>query len=139
VPYYVYMIKRNQHDPRYIIKSNRPVYVYKNLHKDCWSVKQHGLVKAHIPKDHSIGMWDCYFHVDVKGREKVLREKRKNVHAFVKGYLQDAENVDTDLPATEVTYNPYKYETFVDKKDEKFVYYADQVLLQHNQVIAYNR
>ena len=137
--YYVYMIKRNQQDPRYIIKSNRPVYVYKNLHKDCWSVKQHGLVKAHIPKDHSIGMWDCYFHVDVKGREKVLREKRKNVHAFVKGYLQDAENVDTDLKATEVTYNPYKYETFVDKKDEKFVYYADQVLLQHNQVIAYNR
>jgi len=137
--YYVYMIKRNQQDPRYILKSNRPVYVYKNLHKDCWSVKQHGLVKAHIPKDHSIGMWDCYFHVDVKGREKVLREKRKNVHAFVKGYLQDAENVDTDLPATEVTYNPYKYETFVDKKDESFVYYADQVKLQHNQVTAYNR
>ena len=74
------MIKRNQHDPRYIIKSNRPVYVYKNLHKDCWSVKQHGLVKAHIPKNHSIGLWDCYFHVDVKGREKVLREKKKNVH-----------------------------------------------------------
>ena len=51
----------------------------------------------------------------MKGREKVLREKRKNVHAFVKGYLQDAENVDTDRPATQVTYNPYKYETFVDK------------------------
>lgn len=60
-------------------------------------------------------------------------------HAFVKGYLQDAENVDTDLPATEVTYNPYKYETFVDKNTEKFVYYADQVLLQHNQVTAYTR
>jgi len=87
------MIKRNQHDPRYIIKKNRPVYVYKNLHKDCWSIKQHGLVKAHIPQGESIGLWDCYFHVDVKGREKVLREKRKNVHAFVKGYLQDAENV----------------------------------------------
>ena len=87
------MILRNQQDPRYRIKKNRPVYVYKNLHKDCWSIKQHGLVKAHIPKDHAIGLWDCYFHVDAKGREKVLREKRKNVHAFVKGYLQDAENV----------------------------------------------
>ena len=131
------MIKRNQHDPRYIIKKNRPVYVYKNLHKDCWSIKQHGLVKAHIPQGESIGLWDCYFHVDMKGREKVLREKRKNVHAFVKGYLQDAENVNTDRPATEVTYNPYKYETFVDKNTEKFVYYADEVLLSHNQVTAY--
>ena len=131
------MIKRNQHDPRYTIKKDRPVYVYKNLHKDCWSVKQHGLVKAHIPQDEAIGLWDCYFHVDAKGRQKVLREKRKNVHAFVKGYLQDAENVNTDRPATEVTYNPYKYETFVDTSNEKFVYYADEVVLTHNKVIAY--
>ena len=141
------MIKRNQHDPRYTIKKNRPVYVYKNLHKDCWSIKQHGLVKAHIPKDEAIGLWDCYFHVDAKGREKVLREKRKNVHAYVKGYLQDVENVtrisssylDPRVTAkeVEVTYNPYKYETFVDKKDESFVYYADEVLLTHNKVTAY--
>ena len=131
------MILRNQQDPRYTIKKNRPVYVYKNLHKDCWSVKQHGLVKAHIRQDESVGLWDCYFHVDVKGREKVLREQRKNVHAFVKGYLQDAENVNTDRPATEVAYNPYKYETFVDKSNEKFVYYADEVLLTHNKVTAY--
>jgi hypothetical protein len=100
-------------------------------------VKQHGLVKAHIPQEEAVGLWDCYFHVDVKGREKVLREKRKNVHAFVKGYLQDAENVDTDRPATEVTYNPYKYETFVDKSNEKFVYYADEVVLTHNKVTAF--
>ena len=135
------MILRNQHDPRYTIKKNRPVYVYKNLHKDCWSIKQHGLVKAHIPKNHAIGLWDCYFHVDVKGREKVLREKRKNVHAFVKGFLQDAENVSRNPQVitreVEVTYNPYKYETFVDKKDESFVYYADEVLLTHNKVTAY--
>ena len=141
------MILRNQQDPRYIIKKNRPVYVYKNLHKDCWSIKQHGLVKAHIPQGESIGLWDCYFHVDRKGREKVLREKRKNVHAFVKGYLQDAENVSriassyldprSTAKEIEVTYNPYKYETFVDKRTESFVYYADEVLLSHNQVTAY--
>jgi len=141
------MILRNQQDPRYRIKKNRPVYVYKNLHKNCWSIKQHGLVKAHIPKDEAVGLWDCYFHVDAKGREKVIREKRKNVHAYVKGYLQDVENV-TRIPCeyldprvtakeVEVTYNPYKYETFVDKKDESFVYYAGEVLLTHNKVTAY--
>ena len=102
---------RNQHDPRYRIKKNRPVYVYKNLHKDCWSIKQHGLVKAHIPKDHAIGLWDCYFHVDVKGREKVLREKRKNVHAFVRGYIS---NNCSPAVLDEIYYNPYKAKTFVD-------------------------
>ena len=117
------MILRNQQDPRYTLKKNRPVYVYKNLHKDCWSIKQHGLVKAHVPRSEALGMWDCYFHVDTKGREKVLREKRKNVN--------------TDRPATEVTYNPYKYETFVDKSNEQFVYYADEVVLTHNKVTAY--
>ena len=74
------MILRNN---KYDTESKRiVVYVYKNLHKDV-DIKQHGLVKAHIPKDHAIGLWDCYFHVDVKGAKK-FREKRKNVHAFVK-------------------------------------------------------
>jgi hypothetical protein len=133
------MIKRNQHDPRYRIKKNRPVYVYKNLHKDCWSVKQHGLVKAHIPANEPVAMWDCYFHVDAKGRERVIKEQRKNVHAFVKGYLQEFCNLDTNGKEVEVTYNPYKYETFVDKSDESFVYYADEVKLTHNKVTAYIR
>ena len=64
--------------------------------------------------------------VSRKGREKVLREKKKNVHAFVKGYLQDAENVSRNPQVitreVEVTYNPYKYETFVEKETEKFAY-----------------
>jgi hypothetical protein len=133
------MIKRNQHDPRYIIKKDRPVYVYKNLHKDCWSVKQHGLVKAHIPANETVSMWDCYFHVDVKGRERVIKEQRKNVHAFVKGYLQEFCHQDPKIDGreVEVTYNPYKYETFVDKSDESFVYHADEVKLTHNKVTAY--
>ena len=133
------MIKRNQHDPRYIIKKDRPVYIYKNLHKDCWSVRQHGLVKAHILPDEEIAMWDCYFHVDVKGRERVIKEQRKNVHAFVKGFLQHICHLDTNGKEVEVTYNPYNYETFVDKSDESFVYYADEVKLTHNKVTAYIR
>jgi len=115
------------------------VYVYKNLHKDCWSVRQHGLVKAHIPADDPVAMWDCYFHVDVKGRERTIKERRKNVHAFVKGYLQHICHLDTNGKEVEVTYNPYKYETFVDKSDESFVYYADEVKLTHNKVTAYIR
>ena len=45
------MIKLKQEDPRYKLDLSKKVFVYKNLHKDCWSIKQDGLVKAHSDKD----------------------------------------------------------------------------------------
>ena len=85
------MIQRNPQDPRYKIDLKRPVFVYKNLHKDCWSVKQDGLTKAHT---NEINMWDCKFQVNAKGRQRVLNEQRKNVHAGIKGYIDE---FDLDL------------------------------------------
>jgi len=102
---------------RSLIDPDRKVEVYRNLHKKCWSVRQDGLVKFHCVQ---IFMRDCKFVVQPAGRAKVLREKRKNVHAFVRGYLWDG-NLPTDLPEIEnnniwdnISYNPYKADTFVD-------------------------
>ena len=125
------MIKLNQEDPRYKIDIKRKVFVYKNLHKDCWSIKQDGLVKAHT---HDLEMWDCAFHVNAKGRAKVLEEKRKNVHAGVKGYIDDT-NCELKI-GTEVTYNPYKYDSFVDKTTEEPVYFSPFAKLSHKQVLV---
>ena len=69
---------RKPEDPRYKIDRSRKVFVYKNLHKNCWSVRQDGLVKAHAK---CLYMWDCLFQVNQKGRERVIKEKQKNVHA----------------------------------------------------------
>lgn len=126
------MILRNPQDPRYKIDPKRPVFVYKNLHKDCWSVKQDGLTKAHTTE---INMWDCKFQVNAKGRQRVLDEQRKNVHAGIKGYIDE---FDLDFPnPVEVTYNPYKYDSFVDKATESPIYYMNNAKLTHNKVIAY--
>lgn len=126
------MIKRNQDDPRYEIDHKRKVFVYKNLHQDCWSVRQDGLVKAHTTE---INLWDCAFQVNAKGRQKVLDEQRKNVHAGIKGYIDE---LDLDLPdPTEVTYNPYKYDSFVDKDTESPIYSMGNAKLKQNKVIAY--
>lgn len=122
-----------QEDKRYHIDTSRKVFVYKNLHKDCWSVKQDGLVKAHT---HDLEMWDCAFHVNAKGRAKVLEEKRKNVHAGVKGYIDDFHGVDPVELSTEVTYNPYKYDSFVDKTTEEPVYCSQFAKLNQKQVLA---
>ena len=124
------MIERNQDDPRYKIDYSKKVFVYKNLHKDCWSIKQDGLVKAHTEE---VRMWDCAFQVNAKGRQKVLDEQRKNVHAGIKGYIDNDQQVPSGV---EVTYNPYKYDSFVDKATELPIYSSQFTTLTKNKVVA---
>jgi hypothetical protein len=62
----------------------------------------------------------------------VLREKRKNVHAGVIGkwyenFREDAHFDFLALVGRAVTYNPYKYESFVIKATEQLVDKADVV------------
>ena len=129
---------RNQNDIRYKIDYSKNVFVYKNLHRDCWSIKQGGLVKAHTDK---LRMWDCAFQVNATGRKKVLEEKRKNVHAGINGYI-DTQKEDifgcifNDLFMKPITYNPYKYETFVYKGSEEPIYSSDSAKLSQNKVVA---
>ena len=94
------------------------VEVYWNLHKDLYSVRaltgpNKGRVVAHVE---AIDLYDVTFAVQLAGRNRVLAERRKNVHAFVRGI------VTAGLPDARyqvVTYNPYKYETFVDASTER--------------------
>ena len=136
------MIKLKQEDPRYKIDESRKVFVYKNLHKNCWSIKQDGLVKAHTEKNDVIRLYSCAFKVNRKGREKVLREQRKNVLAGVRGFLSHPEPMFAcwdDLgwwEMTPVTYNPYKYESFVDQRTEKPRWFASFVQLHPQEVRA---
>jgi hypothetical protein len=63
---------------------------------------------------------ECQFNVSQKGRERVLREQRKNVHARIKGFIAEsgmgveAEDKDLILPA-KISYNPYTDESFICK------------------------
>jgi len=88
------------------------VEVYRNLTKNCLSVRCEGRVIAHV---NHIWLEDCKFVVREKGRQKVLETKQKNVHAFIKGYWM-REWEDKVPPGTGrgslVTYDPYTHETF---------------------------
>lgn len=74
------------------------VFIYWNLHRACWSIKaldgaSKGLVVAHAVHWQVEGV---RFKVSEAGRQRVLREKRKNVHAGVVGTLvawQEGEGV----------------------------------------------
>lgn len=62
------------------------VYIYRNLHKACWSVKYNGIVVAHTP---CAFIWDAELKVNPGGRNRALRERQKNVHAYAICALDD--------------------------------------------------
>jgi len=136
--YCYYMIKTKK-DSRYEIDYDKKVFVYRNLHKGCWSVKQGGLVKAHST-DEPILLYDTQMKVNRKGRERVLKEKRKNVHAGIQGYLKPPSKMWecwNDLKEfMSITYNPYKNTSFVDKDTGKPVYFSCFVKMLPQQVLV---
>jgi len=133
------------------------VEVFFNLHNQLWSVRalsgtHKGRVVGHA---HTVLVRDARFVVQAGGRERVVREGRKNVHAFVRGDLEAVKwsnKANAMLPrgsaqlvpwtsddtryarfAVEagqaVTYNPYRFSTFVDADALSPVYSAPMACL----------
>jgi hypothetical protein len=110
------------------------VFVYFNLHRKVWSVKalngpRRGSVIHHA---NFVRVRDASFRVSEAGRQRVLREGRKNVHAGVVGTLEevaDARPAGVVYMGCTVTYNPRKAGTFVAKLGGLPVYGADHVTL----------
>ena len=88
------------------IDKTKPVYVYRNLHKQCLSVRQDGIVKCHAE---NVVLMDCEFKVSLAGQKRVRDEKKKNVHAGIKGFVVDARRSLEllDFGWESVYYNPY--------------------------------
>ena len=89
------------------INPDKPVKVYWNLHRNCYSVQQNGLVVCHADK---VELKNVTFKVNEKGRQRVIKEGRKNVHAFVIGYLD--EKFADRFHDIKIGYNPYEYDSF---------------------------
>jgi hypothetical protein len=86
------------------------VVVYRNITRKCWSLldlKSRRLI-GHAD---SLRLSNARFQVSESGRQRVLREKRKNVHAFVIGEIEEKPIACI----TPIGYNPYFNETFVCK------------------------
>lgn len=106
------------------------VMAYRNLHKACWSLKdmKTGRVIAHLDE---VYISDADFRVSQAGRNRVLMEKTKNVHAGVVGTVILAKNDREAASWIEVRYNPYRYSTFVRAGDSSPVHRADVVHLSN--------
>lgn len=112
------------------------VFVYFNLHKKLFSIKamegpNRGRVIHHSK---GVRLSDVKFKVSEKGRQRVLTEKRKNVHAGVVGTLIGLFDSTDEVGGNRVTYNPYKCDSFVRAETFEPVYVADNATLFDRQV-----
>lgn len=106
------------------------VFVYFNLHTKKWSIKAlegmyKGKVVAHAT---SVALSSVTMKVSEAGRQRVLKEKRKNVHAGLVGDLEAVHNAYWRYPVSvyvgaitggqditdgqKITYNPYRAPMF---------------------------
>lgn len=119
--------------------------VYRNLHHGCFSIRHKGLVCAHLQDDGFYYLRDVKFAVQPAGRRKVLRERRKNVHAFVRGFANDQYGEPKTCRAgyplgaadrfnIKVTYNPYVAGHFFIAKTGEPIHEASEVCFAKGNV-----
>lgn len=96
------------------IDYSKPIRIYRNLtKKGVWySIVQKGKTVAHST---AICVKDAVFHVNEKTRQRVIKNKRKEFHAYIEGFYTTSGMGTTaaknDL-CVEIKYNPYKYKQF---------------------------
>jgi hypothetical protein len=107
------------------------VRCYRNLHRKVWSVKRGNDPVVHRA---SLVLKDVVFRVWASGRLRVLREKRKNVHAFACGQMLEDEFLERgdEVP---LSYNPQRAPLFYRKDTGEFVTGADYLALRQDGTI----
>jgi hypothetical protein len=114
------------------INTNKKVKVYRNLKKNIiWSIKQGKYVVAHVIE---LSLINAVFLVNQNGRNKVLKEKQKNVHAYIFGFLSD----EIFICSKEAYYNPYLTDSFIDKKSKEKIVSANKIYLNKNAQVFFD-
>lgn len=132
--------------------------LYYNLHKHCLSVRNISTGRDMlVPADRSVIhcravlLHDATFAVQPAGHAKARATGVKNVHAFVRGSM-DYFDLRDSFPVTghmwesmiedvkergiEVTYNPYKYNSFVNRATLAPIYSAPKVYVEGRNIYA---
>jgi len=98
------------------------VRVYRNLNNGKWSIKAisgeyKNKVVAHLD---CLTLQDVTFVISDAGRARVIREGRKNVHAYAVGFLKANDEITRSDDNEVITYDPYRCGFFyaLDNSDE---------------------
>lgn len=137
------------HDPA--LDGDLRVHAYWNINASIWSLRavsghHRGRVIAHAA---SFSLLDCTFRVSEAGRQRVIREKCRNVHAWIVGTLQSVDATPTSLLASipghplcpsdgdRFTYNPYRSAFFhLASPEMTAIHSAGRVVANGRRIVA---
>ena len=109
------------------------VDVYFNLRTKVWSIRHKGRVIHHA---RYVVLADAVAVVSEKGRQRVLSQKQRSVHAVIRGTLVHRGDTIPNLSGLRpVSYNPYKGPNFyycddrTDWNSSALVHFGDSVAL----------
>ena len=111
--------------------------MYRNLNNGLMSVQvkvpgKGWLVAGHVT---DLVLSGVTFHVSERGRQRVLRDRCKNVHAWAQGLL--VAEYRPDLVATvDLKYNPYTDQTFVQRQTQMPVHDCQFLVVRNNRVFV---
>lgn len=115
------------------LEIGQSVEIYRNLNSKgkIFSIKDKktGLVVAHADK---FLIKDVVCKVREGGRQRVIREKRKNVHATVIGKYIGENEVETNQ-LDELYYDPYELDSFVNKRTSERITESTSVYFQEGK------
>lgn len=99
--------------PQEILRLGTRIRVYRNLHADAYSVQTHERGRGWRVALHAsrVAVSSVSFKVNEAGRQRVLKERRKNVHAYAEGSLTAQPGLCA-IGWRRVGYNPYRAPTF---------------------------
>ena len=113
----------------------KKVRVHWHFHKKLFSVTYKGRVVGHFDQ---VILDEPVFRVSEAGRKRVLREKRKNVHAFVYGRVSKHPSSFKNEPQgfSRIGYNPYKKPWFYHQSNGRRVGAKELAILWHGGIYA---
>lgn len=115
----------------------KPYKIYRNLRNKCFSVLKYDEQKkgyrlyAHVTR---AIITDVTTKVSEPQRQKVIRDKQKNVHAFIMAKYYTSISEDRSiLTSEEIYYNPYKQNHFTKGKGGQAFQYCEFALLDNSK------
>lgn len=105
----------------------KKVEIYRNLNNGMWSIKLNGKVVGYSKYLTLSGPIE--FKVSEAGRQRVIRQKRKNVHARIVGYIKDFAEHPRFKYKSLISYDPYCCGFFFDDQSRFEVFPEDFTLI----------
>lgn len=112
------------------------VRIYRNLNNGRMSIQAkvncRWLVVGHVT---DCVLQNVQFSISESGRQRVIREATKNVHAWGQGILV-AEFDDSVACPVPLAYNPYENSTFVQRGTDSVIIQCQYLAVRENQVLV---